>query len=247
MVSLPAEWSVSPKHLLRQSCIADALAEYDPGSFFEAGAGSGHLTGWLASQGFHGYASDLGSETQSHLKKALLQTNVAVVASAADCSDNVQFLFAFEVLEHIEADAEALRSWMRVLQDDGTVIFSVPAHRRKFSVADEAVGHVRRYDRTDVAALAESAGLTISQIDCYGFPLSALSRRAEALLNRIRRPSTEGTAIDRSIDSGVKRSKAARLVSLFLTPTSLIPFLWLQRRFYQTDLGDGFVVTATRQ
>jgi SAM-dependent methyltransferase len=199
------------------------------------------------SQGFSGYASDLGAETRKHLAASLRGSAVSVVETASAVTEPVDYLFAFEVLEHINDDAGAMNDWLRALRPGGTVVVSIPAHQRKFSIADEVVGHVRRYDRADIDALVATTGLIDATTYCYGFPLSVLSRTVESILLKVRPPSIEGTAVERSIDSGVKRSLAARTVSRLLTARTMAPFLWLQRAFYNTDRGDGFVVVATKK
>ncbi|MEL7157397.1 MAG: methyltransferase domain-containing protein, partial [Actinomycetota bacterium] len=52
------------------------------------------------------------------------------------------YVMAFEVLEHITDDRAALEEWLRRLRPGGRVLFSVPAHQRKYGDADRAVGHV---------------------------------------------------------------------------------------------------------
>ena len=55
---------------------------------------------------------------------------------------------AFEVLEHIDDDALALKQWREYLRPSGWLLLSVPAHQDQYGAADELVGHYRRYDAT---------------------------------------------------------------------------------------------------
>ena len=57
---------------------------------------------------------------------------------------------AFEVLEHIEGDREALEAWRRWLTPGGQLMLSVPSHQDRFGPADLVVGHYRRYERDDL-------------------------------------------------------------------------------------------------
>jgi SAM-dependent methyltransferase len=54
------------------------------------------------------------------------------------------------VLEHIEADAEAVRNLMRVLAPGGHLLIFVPAFPVLYSDLDRMAGHVRRYTRADI-------------------------------------------------------------------------------------------------
>ena len=67
---------------------------------------------------------------------------------------------AFEVLEHIEDDAAAVRQWAARLRPGGWLLLSVPAHQRRYGPADELVGHFRRYDPARLTALLARCGLT---------------------------------------------------------------------------------------
>jgi 2-polyprenyl-3-methyl-5-hydroxy-6-metoxy-1,4-benzoquinol methylase len=240
----PDGWSVSPSHVLRRSAIIDVASSLPTGQFFEAGAGSGDITRRLQALGFSGYASDLGIETRRHLESVFDSSSVSVVESIDDVDQDVDYVFAFEVLEHIEDDEGALREWTKKLKTGGQILISVPAHQWRFGTADELVGHVRRYDRNDLTRLMTAVGAELQQVICYGFPLAPMTRKVEDLIHAVRPPTITGSAVERSIDSGVKRSKTARAVSRLVSDTTLRPATALQRRFYDTDRGDGFVATA---
>lgn len=53
---------------------------------------------------------------------------------------------AFDVIEHVSDDRQALAELSRVLKDDALLIFSVPLHTRFWTEFDELTGHARRYD-----------------------------------------------------------------------------------------------------
>jgi SAM-dependent methyltransferase len=63
------------------------------------------------------------------------------------------------VLEHIEADADALRSLSRHLRPGGTMVLYVPALNGLFGKWDLKVGHFRRYSRWRLRHVFEEAGL----------------------------------------------------------------------------------------
>src|SRR5580658_844251 len=54
------------------------------------------------------------------------------VSSAALTGRQFDLVCAFEVLEHIEDDAQALAEWAGLLRPGGWLLLSVPAHQRRF-------------------------------------------------------------------------------------------------------------------
>ena len=71
---------------------------------------------------------------------------------------------AFDVLEHIDEDYLAAAEIARVLQPGGTALIAVPCDMALWSAHDDAVGHVRRYARSELASLIQKAGLTVEQM-----------------------------------------------------------------------------------
>ena len=123
-------------------------------------------------------------------------------------------------------------------------LVSVPAHMRKFGTEDRFVGHVRRYERSELGELLASSGLSDIEIANYGFPLTLITRRARSLLsNPEREVATQPDSL-RSELSGRRRSRGvARLAPLF-RESWVRPFAALQRVFYDGERGDGFVAAG---
>ncbi len=67
---------------------------------------------------------------------------------------------AFDVLEHIEDQVEALKEWNRVIKDDGRVVITVPAYQWLWTDHDVSLHHKRRYTTKLLAEAAKEAGLT---------------------------------------------------------------------------------------
>ena len=246
-------WVETPMFLLRRDCVGRATAGWKPGLFLEIGAGTGQLTRNFLERGFSGTCYDLGAENRS-----ILRNNLASFAGTLDVVDSLgevetesfDYVLAFEVLEHIESDAEALRSWVRFLRPGGHILISVPSHMLKYNQEDRAVGHYRRYERDQLERLFRDAECAEVQVLSYGFPLAILTRRGNQLLSRWKsNGKTEATqrAEELSIRSGVERSDASVRVSKILNRRTLRPFIALQRLFFQSDLGDGYVACAVRR
>lgn len=239
-------WTPTPKHILRQACIAGATSAWKPARFIEMGAGVGSLTVDFLERGYSGICYDLGERS-----RALLKARLARFGDQAQVADSLKqiapasfdYLFAFEVLEHIADDAGALRQWTQFLKPGGACIVSVPAHQAKFSAADSAVGHLRRYEKAQLMHLFGSCGYGDIQLRNYGFPLGNMTRVLAGLLSPA---AAAEPAAELSIRSGVERPPLTRALSWLFNRGFLRPFIWLQGAFYQRDWGDGYVLTARK-
>lgn len=89
--------------------------------------------------------------------------------------DSILYL---DVLEHIENDRVELENAAERLAADGRIIVLAPAHQALFTEFDRAIGHVRRYDKRSLAAIAP-AGLTrerLFYVDSVGLGASLANR-----------------------------------------------------------------------
>jgi ubiquinone/menaquinone biosynthesis C-methylase UbiE len=71
---------------------------------------------------------------------------------------------SYNVLEHIEDHATALRSMATLVKPGGKVILIVPAFMFAMSNVDIATGHVRRYTKKTMRAVMAEAGLEIEKL-----------------------------------------------------------------------------------
>jgi len=85
---------------------------------------------------------------------------------------------AFDVIEHIEDDAQVFAEISRVMEDNGRLILAVPLHRAHWTEFDVAVGHFRRYDPKDLLTIINEHGLLLEQSATFGMqPKSSLLLR----------------------------------------------------------------------
>ncbi|HEX7188302.1 MAG TPA: class I SAM-dependent methyltransferase [Actinomycetes bacterium] len=152
---------------------------------------------------------------------------------------------AFEVIEHIEDDAAAMREWAGRLRPGGSVLLSTPAWQKRFGAADEMVGHFRRYDPAVLRSLLHSAGLVDVELLHFGAPLGYVLEAGRNAVGRRRlaNGSSAASHAERSDASGRTlqpstswTATAARLGTL--------PFRAVQRAFPNT--GPGLVARATK-
>jgi SAM-dependent methyltransferase len=90
----------------------------------------------------------------------------AVVADAGClpfCSSAFELIVAAEVLEHLNDDQSALEEWSRVLDPAGRLFLSVPLYHHMWTDLDDVVGHVRRYEPSDLQVQLEQAGFKVER------------------------------------------------------------------------------------
>jgi SAM-dependent methyltransferase len=136
---------------------------------------------------------------------------------------SLDFLFSYNVLEHIEDDAGVVRAFYRVLKPGAPLLIYVPAYALLYGPLDRAVGHVRRYRRKGLINLVESAGFAVQAChysDSVGFA-AALAYRA--------------------VGSGQLRERAVKRYDRFIFPASR-RVDYVARRFF----GKNLVLIAHR-
>jgi SAM-dependent methyltransferase len=120
----------------------------------------------------------------------------------------------FDVLEHIEDEASALRRVNALLRPGGRLFLTVPAYQFLYSVDDRSAGHFRRYTISSLTCVLLAAGLRI-EFASYMFaplpPLIFLLRTLPTWL-RLRR----GTSLERDAAEHAPSGVVARLVNWLL-------------------------------
>lgn len=233
---------------LRAPLVQRVLLLLQPKSILEIGIGQGAFSTRLAQWGqYVGVEPDpasgaVAAERLSHFRDAEFRSGGLEQIRPYETFDLV---CAFEVLEHIEDDIEALRSWVGHVNESGSLIMSFPAHQKRFGAADIAVGHHRRYDRKDIALLLDNAELEEVSVYPYGaigghmleFGRNALLRQRTG---KVASMSSATSASGRLFQPNTPL--VGKLISVIASPMKL-----LQRPFLHTSVGVGWVVVARRK
>ena len=143
-------------------------------SVLEIGAGEGAFAVRLASAyEYTGVEPDVRSYEKARRRLDALGRGEMILGDVAQLAPGRHFslVCAFEVLEHIEEDGEAVREWSRRLDPGGALMLTTPAGTGRFGPADAYVGHYRRYEPSGLRSLLDDAGLTTIRVERYGFPL----------------------------------------------------------------------------
>jgi trans-aconitate methyltransferase len=107
----------------------------EPASFLKTGAGAGQMTRLFLDRDCHGACYELGQSSREMLQQNLLHevSRIQVVNDLAELSpESFDYLYSFEVLEHIENDESALAEWTRHLKRGGGLLISIPSLMHKY-------------------------------------------------------------------------------------------------------------------
>ena len=135
----------------------------------EVGAGIGTITAHLAQGKELVTALELEAPYIERLKNRFrnraniepLQSDVNLADWQALAARRFDTIVLSNVLEHIEDDAAAIRSFARILPPKGRLLIYVPALPALFGTLDEAVGHHRRYLPSTLKAAIEPNGFEV--------------------------------------------------------------------------------------
>jgi SAM-dependent methyltransferase len=149
----------------------------------EIGCGTGYVLYALrnALPGAAIAGSELRSRGLDHARRRHLEQVELLQMDARHCGlrDAIDFVGAFDVLEHIPDDEGVLREIHRMLKPGGVLIATVPQHPWLWSAVDETARHQRRYTVGELATKARKAGLHVRYQSSFAtlvFPLMALDR-----------------------------------------------------------------------
>ena len=246
-------WVPAPRYLLRRARIWRLIATLTPGRLLEVGPGAGALLIEAARRGFRCEALESSREARQ-LASAMIDgcgLAIPVHASPGDWTACFDTLCAFEVLEHIEGDREALLQWRTWLRPGGVLLLSVPAKMSLWTAGDEWAGHFRRYEKPSLLQLTQDAGYVVEHFECYGFPLANLSERlgASSYARRLRESESATERRSHTARSGIDRGPHLKVYPLLRSipgKLSLRVFFALQAVFSRTDLGSGYLLKARR-
>ena len=224
------------------SRIVQDLAAPLPSGFrmLEAGCGNGNVLRFLSTAIRHGKVIGIdlfeeGLKLAKHRSDALLVRG-DVHTSPFLC--RFEIIGAFDVIEHLHDDHQALRDFHRLLSADGFLLLTVPSHMALWSYFDKASGHYRRYSRAQLEQTLHACGFRVefmTEFMLVLYPVLWISRRISGWL----RGSQTG---DESLQSDLR-------VFPLLNPILLLLLSWelpLIRRRIRIPLGSSLLAIARR-
>jgi hypothetical protein len=211
----------------------------------EVGAGEGGLAAWLAARvDYTGVEPDAQSRARAAARLNAIGRGRMLASLPQAGALRFDLVCAFEVLEHIDDAAAALRLWSEHTAPGGYLLISVPAHSSRFGASDRFVGHFRRYDRDGLARLLEANDYDVVRWTSYG---AGLGHAIERLRNQLlKRTSTTVTPVEGTALSG-RLYQPKSTLRVVLKYVVALPFRIAQAPFAATEIGIGYVVLARRR
>jgi SAM-dependent methyltransferase len=153
--------------------IAEALGNH----ILEVGSGTGNITQFLCANGCQVMATDVVPGYCSILQRSYGEMpNVKIGKFDLTAKAPEEFIrhgfdtvVCLNVLEHIEDDHFALQQMRDVLMPGGRLALLVPAHRVLYGEFDRAVGHYRRYEKSELIGKLKRAGFRLRKVKFFSF------------------------------------------------------------------------------
>lgn len=132
-----------------------------------------------------------------------------------------------EVLEHTQDDKGALKEIARVMKKTGSLILTFPHRHFYYSSDDRYVGHIRRYELTEISDSLKVVGLKIDVVEKVLGPLEKITMMLVVWVYAL-----------------LTRFKPKSLVSLMIKNQSMLLFLlaWINRLYGLIVRLDAFIM-----
>lgn len=144
----------------RGDCLAAVMRRFPPaGTLFDIGGGNGFVARTLIDAGFPTVLVEPGEAgARNARQRGLPDVICATLAAARFHSGTMPAVGLFDVLEHVERDADFLAEVHRCLVPRGRLYLTMPAYSWLWSDADAEAGHFRRCTLTGWQKRVEAAG-----------------------------------------------------------------------------------------
>jgi len=111
---------------------------------------------------------DISEAAVAKLSAGGAEATVGLVGHLPYADAAFDLIGAFDVLEHVEDDDEALAELSRVAAPEATIVLSVPLHVSRWTRFDGLVGHGRRYRPDVLLARLARERWSVEQSGVYG-------------------------------------------------------------------------------
>jgi SAM-dependent methyltransferase len=215
--------------------IVRGLVPEDVVTVLEIGAGLGGMGALLAERfAYTGIEPDPVSQAV-----AAQRTGGRVICATADQLETTfDLVCAFEVIEHILDDEEALREWK--VRSDRWLILSTPAGPERFGAWDELGGHFRRYSKESLEATLRAAGWNPVVVRAYGWPLGLL---LESVRQRIAHRRARADSVQERTNASARAFQPSGALA-YATWAAAMPARLIQTSF--PERGHGLIALAER-
>lgn len=134
----------------------------------EIGAGTGNVTRHLIEKGYKNFSvGEVHLSGLEYAKSYGVKERYQFDLTMAPFKEHFDVVCMFDVLEHIDAEVEAIRNIHKMLKVKGRVIVTVPAHNWLWNKQDSIASHRRRYERDQLKKLFETNGFKVLKATAF--------------------------------------------------------------------------------
>jgi ubiquinone/menaquinone biosynthesis C-methylase UbiE len=145
------------------------LADVPEGDYLDIGCGTGMFLKAFAMRR-NAYGLDASYQALSHCRQ---KANFKLVQGTGDhlpfSDSSFSLVTLLDIIEHVDDDENVLKEARRVCKPGGVALVTVPAFNYLWGSHDVVHGHKRRYIKSSLSMLAESAGFQVERITYTNF------------------------------------------------------------------------------
>ncbi len=157
----------------RAKIISGLIRRYNlSGKLLDAGCGTGHILGVVIRKNKNRFnlieGIDFSIEACKNSARLLrINTYNFDLRDISGLRNEYNVIICSEVIEHIKEDEKVLSNLYNSLDNNGTLIITVPYLKKNWGKFDKISGHVRRYEKDELETKLRKAGFIIQ--DSFGW------------------------------------------------------------------------------
>jgi SAM-dependent methyltransferase len=157
----------------RNRCIIAAMQCFRPGGYLlDIGGGNGYVARGLREAGFDVALVEPGEAgSRAAHRRGIDPVICGALQDVGFAARSIPAAGLFDVLEHVQEDADLLSDIRDLLTTDGRLYITVPAYQLLFSGEDRLAGHFRRYTTGSLARVLARAGFRTEYRSYFFTPL----------------------------------------------------------------------------
>lgn len=252
----PKKWKAYPRYIFRKEIVCSMINRLKPNiRFLDIGCASGDFGISLAKKGHSGVLIDFSEDASLMVNldlkkhKDLNLVFLKVDFNEFEIDEKFDLITMFETLEHIEDENKVLQKVYNLLNDQSTFIFSVPARKKLWGDSDEFVGHLRRYEKKEIADLLSTNKFELVKIISYGYPFLNIIRIIRDKVAKVKMEQLKNTVNKKELtkQSGLNSTSIKfPFMNLFFNKYTLYFPIKISSLFSSMDLAEGYICVAKK-
>ncbi|MFA6208464.1 MAG: class I SAM-dependent methyltransferase [Candidatus Obscuribacterales bacterium] len=240
-----------PGTICHHAAVMDMVNSMKPQTFIEIGTGDGGLAKKLMDKGLSGIGVEQSKEAvaiaDANLRQEIVDGRFTLIEAdfmhASLTLPPTDLCISLMVMEHLEDDSAFLNKLISLVRPGGHIIVAVPARMDYWSIEDETVGHFRRYERDQLRNLLSGENLADVRVWSIAYPVANLlfhigniliSKSLEVKKLELSKDKQTATSGIREVPFKTVFPPSFRIL---LNRFTLYPLIFVQRLFYESNLG----------